>query len=101
AFATARGDRPPRKGRGNVRTPTGSAREAGASGKPHQALPLYRPHRSALPPLRARIAARRAGGHVLPDGRVRFHDRTHEGPRLTLLHAALYLPDAALQARGD
>ena len=48
-----------------------------------------------------RAAADRAGGHVLPDGRVGLDDRAHEGPRQALLHAALHLPDAALPARRD
>ncbi len=41
-----------------------------------------------------------AGGDVLPDGRVRLDDRAHEGPRQAVLCAALYFPEAPLQARG-
>ena len=42
----------------------------------------------------------RAGGDVLPDGRVRLDDRAHEGPRQALLRAALHLPEAPVQACG-
>ena len=65
------------------------------------AHPLHRSDRPALPPLRADPAARRAGGDVLPDGRLGLDDRAHEGPRQALLHAALHLPDAPLPARRD
>ncbi|WP_431269664.1 DUF444 family protein [Dankookia sp. P2] len=42
----------------------------------------------------------RPGGDVLPDGCLRLDDRGHEGPRQALLHAALSVPAAALQACG-
>ena len=43
--------------------------------------------------------AGRAGGDVLPDGRLRLDERAHEGPRQALLLAALPVPEAPLQAR--
>ena len=43
--------------------------------------------------------AGRAGGDVLPDGRVRLDDRAHEGPGQAVLHAALPVPEAPLPAR--
>ena len=42
-----------------------------------------------------------AGRDVLPDGRLGLDVRAHEGSRQALLHAALRVPDAALQACRD
>ncbi len=53
--------------------------------------------RPALSQSRLRAGADRAGGDVLPDGRVGVDGRGQEGPRQALLHAALSLPDAQVR----
>ena len=62
-------------------------------------IPYIDPFDVRYPPLRAGPAPDRAGGDVLPDGRLRLDGRAHEGPRQAVLLAALSLPEAPLQAR--
>ena len=80
---------------------SGSRAELEALRHKRARIPFHRSDRPALSPLRARAQAGRAGGDVLPDGRVRLDDRAHEGSGQALLHAALPVPDAPLQARRD
>jgi hypothetical protein len=60
-------------------------------------IPYPRPDRSALPQSRADAGADRQGGHVLPDGCLRFDGRGAQGSGQALLHPALPLPDPALR----
>ena len=63
--------------------------------------PVHRSDRHPLPAVRDGAEAGGAGRDVLPDGRLRFDDRAHEGSRQAVLHAALRVPEAALSARRD
>ncbi len=78
-----------------------AARRARKAEGEDQAHSLRRSARYPLPPLREGAAAGGAGGDVLPDGRLRLDVRAHEGSRQALLHAALRVPEAALQACRD
>ena len=63
-----------------------------------QAHPVHRSARRALSPLRTGAQADRAGGDVLPDGRLRLDGRAHEGSGQAVLSPALSLPQAPLRA---
>jgi hypothetical protein len=87
----ARGERPPPRSRLLKAEIEGAARAP-------QARALPRPVRPALPQPRPRAAAHQQGGDVLPDGRLGLHGRVAQGPGQALLHPAVPVPHAALQA---
>ena len=83
-----------------------AARRAARASWPERAAarpahPLYRSDRLRYRRFEPYPEAGGAGGHVLPDGRVRLHDRAHEGSRQALLRPALHLPEAPLPPRRD
>src|ERR1019366_10260863 len=93
----ARGNRGARRAARTRETCGGTESRTRTEGTADRPDPLHRSPGRWLQTLRSDPAAGRAGGAVLPDGRLRLDDRAHERPRQAVLHPALYLSETPLQ----